>query len=61
MPYSLHLKLKNGTSSVLKPIANDKADSPLGFDDPRIEKKLIPLIGKLKKDNDVLECYFKRY
>lgn len=61
MPYSLHLKIENQEEIVLKPIANDNPKSEFNFDDRKIERKMKPIIQKLKKYEDVIDCYIKKY
>ncbi len=61
MPYSLHIIFKDEGEKVIKPIAFDNPKSDFKFNDRKIERKLKPIIKKLKNDNDIIDCYFKHY
>jgi hypothetical protein len=61
MPYKLVLIDTNDIKTELSPLAFDNPKSTFGFEDRKIEQKCKVLIKKLKKFNDVKDCYIEHY
>jgi hypothetical protein len=61
MPYKMVCIEKNGKRTEMKPLAFDNPKSLFVFEDRTIERKGKILAKKMKKFEDVQDCYIEHY